>query len=655
MKKPLLIILLAAGWLAQAVEALAADAAPAGAVKVFILAGQSNMEGKAPNALFDHQATNAATREQFAHLRRDGQWVVRDDVFIKFLERHGPLTVGYGSPGRTGSELEFGTVMGDRLAEPVVLIKAAWGGHSLAKQFRPPSAGWPADELLQKELKQAQDRVTKNNEKNRKNDPLPTLDDIRKPYGSSYRAMLAEVRRVTTNLGKWFPTLAGRRTELAGFAWFQGWNDQYGTEHEYESNLRHFIKDVRRDLDAPGLPFVIAAMGQNGSKPAKGAMLVIQQAQLAMNDVPEFKGNVKTIRTDVLVDKAAEDLYPTWQKNQEQWKLTGGDHPYHYLGSAIWFNRIGRALGEAMAGLMGLPAGQAAGVSPNRADVRPVRVLVWDEQQPEQKRAYGEKFLGETIASHLSSQPGFTVRTAALSSPGQGLDDAALDNADVVIWWSHQKNALVADEAVERLVKRVRAGQVGFLALHSAHWSKPFVRLMQERAKDDALAQIPAAERATASFEYANESPYGRVPKRDAPLTPSLRKNEATGTWQLTLPGCIFPAYRGDGAPSHVTTLLPHHPIAAGLPAKWDVSQTEMYDEPFHVPAPDEVVFEERWDKGEHFRSGCAWRVGRGRVFYFRPGHETYPVFKQAEPLRAVANAARWLAPTQAPHEGEIR
>ena len=93
-------------------------------------------------------------------------------------------------------------------------------------------------------------------------------------------------------------------------------------------------------------------MGQNGSKPAKGAMLTIQQAQLAMNEVPAFKGNVKTIRTDVLVDRAAEDLYPTWEKNREQWNLTGGDHPYHYLGSAIWFTRIGHAMAEGMAELL---------------------------------------------------------------------------------------------------------------------------------------------------------------------------------------------------------------------------------------------------------------------------------------------------------------
>jgi alpha-galactosidase len=321
-------------------------------VKVFVLAGQSNMEGKAPNALLDYQATDSKTKDLFAHLRRDNMWIVRDDVFIKFLDRKGPLAVGYGSPGRTGVELEFGTVVGDHFEEPVILIKAAWGGHSLCRFFRSPSAGYPADEVLQKELDQAQANVKKNNEKNKKDDPLPTMEDIKKGYGVSYRNMMAEVKDVMDNYAAMFPALKGKTPELAGFVWFQGWNDQYGAQDEYESNLKHFINDVRKDLKAPKLPFVIGVMGQNGSKPATGAMLTIQKAQLAMNDVPEFKGNVKAIRTDVLVDKAAEELYPRWQKNQEEWKLVGGDHAYHYLGSAIWFNRIGRAMGEAMVGLL---------------------------------------------------------------------------------------------------------------------------------------------------------------------------------------------------------------------------------------------------------------------------------------------------------------
>lgn len=273
---------------------------------------------------------------------------------------------------------------------------------------------------------------------------------------------------------------------------------------------------------------------------------------------------------------------------------------------------------------------------------RPVRVLVWDEQQPEQKRAYGDRFLGETIAAHLSTLPGITAKNVSLGSPAQGLDEATLNETDVIIWWGHVKHPFVTDENVERVVARVREGRVGFIALHSAHWARPFVRLMQERAKDDALLQIPAGERATAKFEYFNENPLGKVPRRDAPRTPSLVQEG--GVWKLTLPGCIFPAFRGDGAPSHLTTLLPDHPISAGLPRNWDIQQTEMYDEPFHVPKPDEVVFEERWDKGELFRSGCVWKVGKGRVFYFRPGHETFPVFKQAEPLRVMENAVRWLA-----------
>jgi len=323
-------------------------------VKVFILAGQSNMEGKAKNKLLDHQATDAKTRDLFKHLRKDGKWIVRDDVFIKFLNRHGGLTIGYGSPQRTGVELEFGTVMGNHFDEPVILIKAAWGGHSLYKLFRPPSAGMPSDEYLQAELKKAQDRVKKNNEKRKKNDPLPTLADIKKPYGSSYRNMMAEVKAVFDNYETMFPALKGKRLEVAGFVWFQGWNDMYGElgPTEYESNMKHLINDVRKDLNVPKLPVVIGAMGQNQSKPAKGNMAVVKKAQFAMNDVPEFKGNVKTIATDVLVDKAAEALYPNWKKNFEQWEKTGSDFGYHYMGSAIWFNRIGKAMGDTMVELL---------------------------------------------------------------------------------------------------------------------------------------------------------------------------------------------------------------------------------------------------------------------------------------------------------------
>lgn len=273
---------------------------------------------------------------------------------------------------------------------------------------------------------------------------------------------------------------------------------------------------------------------------------------------------------------------------------------------------------------------------------RDIRVLVWDEQQPQQKAAYGEKFLGETIAAHLEKQPGLAVKTARLDDAEQGLSDAALEAADVLVFWCHRRVKEQDDARMEAVVRRVKEGRLALVALHSAHWAKPFVRLMQERAKADALAQLPEAERAAAKWELVNDQPYAKIIGRAARLTPFVEP-VAGGTWRLTLPQCVFPVYRADGAPGHVTTLLPQHPIAAGLPAQWDIPQTEMYGEPFHVPAPDAVVFEERWDKGEHFRSGCVWQVGQGRVFYFRPGHETYAVFKQAEPLRVVENAVRWM------------
>ncbi len=275
------------------------------------------------------------------------------------------------------------------------------------------------------------------------------------------------------------------------------------------------------------------------------------------------------------------------------------------------------------------------------ADPAPIRVLVWDERQPEQQKGYGGAFLGDTLAKHLSAQPGLSVKSVGLDSPEQGLDDATLAATDVVVFWCHKRPLDQDDARMEALVRRVMAGKAGFIALHSAHWAKPFVRLMQERAKADALAALPEAERATAKWAYFNEKPYRVIPKKGAPATPNVRV--VGGVHQLTLPQCVFPVYRADGAPSHVATLAPTHPIAAGLPAKWDIPQTEMYGEPFWVPVPDAVVFEEKWDKGERFRSGCVWKVGAGGVFYFRPGHETYAIYRQAENLKVIENAVRWM------------
>ena len=284
------------------------------------------------------------------------------------------------------------------------------------------------------------------------------------------------------------------------------------------------------------------------------------------------------------------------------------------------------------------------------AEPKQIRVLVWDEQQPAQKQAYGERFLGQTIADHLSKNAALSVRSAAMPVKGQTENDPALaaqslEQTDVLIWWGHQRQREVTWEAADRIVERIKAGKLALITLHSAHWSSPFIRAMNARSVEDALKTLPEAERGKAKVKL-NYPKYGVVPKRDSALTPNFTKKvEADGTITLdvNLPNCVFPAYRADGQPSHVTTLLPEHPIAKGLPKTWDVGHTEMYDEPFHVPAPDAVIFEERWDKGEHFRAGCLWNVGQGKVFYFRPGHETFPVYQEEFPLKVIENAVIFL------------
>ena len=336
MKMPLL----SAALLVSGVLALAADQP----VKVFILAGQSNMEGKAKMSLLEYQVAQPTMRPLFAHFQKDGKWIERDDVWIKFLERHGPLTVGYGSPKCIGPELQFGWTVGDRYEEPVLIIKTAWGGKSLWRDFRPPGAGWPPEAALQKMLADAQ-----------KKKPETTLDEIKKPFGVSYHEMLAEVNSVLANAGAPFPALAARKLELAGFIWFQGWNDMISASctAEYTTNLVHFIRDVRKDLSAPKLPFVIAQMGVEGTNASKNIQ-AFKAAQAAAMDFPEFKSNVALVKTDVLWDYEADAVFGQgWRENLEEWNKVGSDYPYHYLGSAKGICRIGQACAEAMIELRG--------------------------------------------------------------------------------------------------------------------------------------------------------------------------------------------------------------------------------------------------------------------------------------------------------------
>lgn len=273
----------------------------------------------------------------------------------------------------------------------------------------------------------------------------------------------------------------------------------------------------------------------------------------------------------------------------------------------------------------------------------PIRVLVWDERQPAQKQAY-DNFIGNAIADYLKKQPGLEVKSVGLDDPEQGLSKAALDNTDVLIWWGHVRHNEIKPETAKMLVSRIKEGKLSLVALHSAHWSIPFKEAMNERARIDALATIPDADKA--KIKLVEVPAPGGNPKLTDPFTPRsvLEQTKEGKVLKLTLPNCCFPTYRGDGKPSHVRVLNAEHPLTKGLPANFDIPATEMYSSPFHVPKPDFVAIEETWDLGESFPSGSFWKIGKGGVVYFRPGHETYPVFKQSEPLKLVENAVRFLS-----------
>ena len=285
-------------------------------------------------------------------------------------------------------------------------------------------------------------------------------------------------------------------------------------------------------------------------------------------------------------------------------------------------------------------AGLVALVRPVSA--APIRVVVWDERQEEQKSAYGD-FLGNTLADYLAKQPGISAKSVGLNDPNQGLSDEVLDGCDVLIWWGHKRHGEVTPEHVKAIIERLKQGRLSLIALHSAHWSKPFIAAMNERAIADALKTVPKSERS--SIKVVKVAPPGGLAKREGPLTPSSRLvkgADGTNTLEVTLPSCVFAMVENKGQPSHVSTLLHKHPIAEGIPSTFDIPQTEVYGGAFNVPKPDAVIFEEHWDNGESFTSGCAWQVGKGRVFYFRPGHETYPIYKQEQPLKIIVNAVHW-------------
>ena len=225
----------------------------------------------------------------------------------------------------------------------------------------------------------------------------------------------------------------------------------------------------------------------------------------------------------------------------------------------------------------------------------PLRATVWGEglehEKPEAKRIYPDG-IHEAIAAGLRSELGDAalVRTSALDAPEHGLSSEMLEDTDVLAWWGHRAHDSVHDLVAERVVQHVLDG-MGLLVLHSSHLSKPFVRLMGTRC--------------------------------------SLR-------------------WRNEGEREVVWTVAPAHPIAEGLPPAIVIPEHEMYSEYFDIPPPDELVFISSFAGGEVFRSGCCWTRGKGRIFYFSPGHETFPVYHQPEIRRVLANGVRWARPRAA-------
>jgi len=300
-----------------------------GPVKVFILAGQSNMEGhgivpadpkrNGGQGSLEYLVKQPGTAKRFAHLvDKEGKWIVRDDVWMTYRDQHGPYTVGYGPKrDRIGPELGFACVIGDAYEEPVLLIKCAWGGKSLAVDFRPPSAGkLPYSQGEKQDAALAAD---------------PTI------IGKYYRETLTLTKEALGKVKELVPGSDGRY-EIVGFGWHQGWNDRVNDKFnaEYETNLAHFIRDIRKALGVPALPFVVAETGMGGLEEKHPRALSLMQAQAAVANYPEFKGNVAFVGTRGF-----------WRPPTESPSGQG----YHWNTNAETYYLIGEAMGHAMKGL----------------------------------------------------------------------------------------------------------------------------------------------------------------------------------------------------------------------------------------------------------------------------------------------------------------
>lgn len=217
-----------------------------------------------------------------------------------------------------------------------------------------------------------------------------------------------------------------------------------------------------------------------------------------------------------------------------------------------------------------------------------IRVTIWNEFEHEKhnekvRRIYPEG-IHQTLADEIGQYPGFTIRTATLEEPEHGLSESVLEETDVLVWWGHRAHEKVDDAIARRAQRHVLAG-MGLIVLHSGHFSKLFKALMGTNC--------------------------------------SLKWREA-------------------GERERIWNLAPSHPITEGIDDHFELPHEEMYGERFDIPEPDQLIFLSWFQGGEVFRSGCVWQRGHGRIFYFRPGHETYPAYHHPDVIRIIANAARW-------------
>ena len=273
-----------------------------------------------------------------------------------------------------------------------------------------------------------------------------------------------------------------------------------------------------------------------------------------------------------------------------------------------------------------------------------INVLVWDEQQPVQKKLY-PNFPGNYIANYLKNNSNLNVISANISQPEQGLSSKALKEADVLIYWGHVRHRDISEAKSQEIVDLVKAGKLDFVVLHSAHWAVPFMVAMQEVAAQDALAQLPEDIRDSVDVHFKGKVRWHKAPDDARPQQLHEFSQNENGQIKLDVerPNCVFPRCCTSVQPSQIRIINKKHPITKGVPAIFTIPETEMYDEPFHVPTPDEVILDETWKGGEYFRSGAIWALGKGKVFYFRPGDQQYAVYKVKPVLKIIENAALWL------------